>query len=445
MNITVEELSSIKKKIVVEIAAEQVTQEIEKAYQKIAKTATVKGFRKGKVPRRLIEQQYAPRMENDVVGSLINDSLYKAMIENKVNPVSQPQVVESAKLESGKPFVYEAEVEIRPEVVAKDYTGLTLEKEKFDFDESVVDERLNQLTESRSALEVTSRKKTREGDTIIIDFEGFIDDSAFENGTAKDHQLELGSGSFIPGFEEQLIGMKREEEREVEVSFPESYGAKELAGKPAKFKVSLKEIKEKIAPKPNDDLAKEVGFDSLEDLKSRIREDSLREQTERVGNRMQEQMMDLLVKANSFEVPGGMIQSQLEHLKKNFSQRLQSQGMNLEMLGMNDEGFAAAYRDMADKQVRGELILDAIAIQENLKVEDAEVEAKFEELAKQSNAELEQVKAYFANPQAREGLVGQILQEKVVAFVVDKAVVTEVEPKQDDAAADVEPSEEKES
>ncbi len=443
MNITVEELSSIKKKLVVEIAADLVSSEIEKAYLKIAKTVTVKGFRKGKVPRRLLEQQYAPRMENDVVGSLINDSLYKAMVEKKVNPVSQPQIVESAKLAAGQPFVYEAEVEIRPEVVAKDYTGLKLEKEKFEFDESVIEERLSQLTESRSSLEVTSRKKSREGDTVIIDFEGFIDGSVFENGTAKDHQLELGTGSFIPGFEEQIIGMKREEEREVEVSFPENYGAKELAGKPAKFKVVLNEIKEKVAPTLNDDLAKEVGFDSLKELKTRIREDSMREQTDRVGNQMQEQMMDLLVAANSFEVPEGMIQSQLDHLKQNFTQRLKSQGMSLEMLGMNDEGFAAAYREMADKQVRGELILDAIANQEEIKVEDSEVEVKIEELAKQSNAEVEQVKSYFANPQAKEGLVGQILQEKVVAFIVDKAVVTEVEPKQEEAAAETVATEEK--
>lgn len=444
MNVTVEELSPIKRKLVVEIAAEQVSSEIEKAYRKIAKSAVVKGFRKGKVPRRILEQQYAPRMENDVVGSLINESLFKAMIDQKLNPVSQPQIVDSAKLEAGKVFTYEAEVEIRPEVKAKGYTGLKLEKEKIAFDEAIVDERLEQLAQSRSTLEVTSRKKAREGDTVIIDFEGFIDGTAFENGAASDYQLELGSGSFIPGFEEQIVGMKRDEEREVAVSFPENYGAKELAGKPATFKVVLKEIKEKVVPRPNDELAKEVGFDNLKDLKTRIRDDSMREQTDRVQNKMQEQLMDLLVAANEFEVPEGMVQSQLDHLKQNFSQRLQSQGMSLEMLGMNDEGFATAYREMADKQVRGELILDAIAEQEKLVVEEAEIEAKMEELASQSNAPLEQVKAYFNNPQAKEGLSGQILQEKVIAFIVDKAKVTEVEPKAEEAATAQDASEEKE-
>ncbi|MCF6178084.1 MAG: trigger factor [Geopsychrobacter sp.] len=445
MNITVEELSSIKKKLVVEIDAEKVSSEIEKAYRKIAKTASVKGFRKGKVPRRLLEQQYAPRMENDVVGVLINDSLYKAMIEHKLNPVSQPQIVDSANLESGKSFTYTAEVEIRPEIVAKGYAGLKLEKEKVVFDESVVEERLTQLAESRSKLEVTSRKKARDGDTVIIDFEGFIDGATFENGTAKDYQLELGSNSFIPGFEEQIVGMKREEEREVEASFPENYGTKELAGKPAKFKVVLNEIKEKVIPTPNNDLAKEVGLETLDGLKGRIREDSLREQTDRVENQMQEQIMDLLVAANIFDVPEGMVQSQLEQLKENFSQRLKSQGMNLEMLGMNDEGFAAAYREMAVKQVCGELILESIAQQENLKVEDAAIDTKIEELAKQSNSKIEQVKSYFANPQAKEGLVAQILHENVVAFIVDKADVIEVEPKQEKSADEVEESEAREA
>ncbi|WP_020675986.1 trigger factor [Geopsychrobacter electrodiphilus] len=444
MNITVEELGSIKKKLVVEISAEQVSASIEKAYRKIAKTASVKGFRKGKVPRRLLEQQYAPRMENDVVGSLVNDSLYKAMIDHNINPVSQPQVVESAPLEAGKPFTYEAEVEVRPEVVATGYAGLVLEKEKFTFDDSVVEERLKQLAESRSSLEVTSRKKCRVGDTVIIDFEGSIDGTAFENGSASDYQLELGSSSFIPGFEEQIYGMVRDEEREIEVSFPENYGSKELAGKPAKFKVLLKEIKEKISQKITDELATDVGFDDLKALRDRIREDSLREQTERVENQLQEKMMNLLVETNSFEVPEGMIQSQLEHLKKNFSQRLKSQGMTLEMLGMNDEGFSAAYRDMADNQVRGELILEAIAKQEAVTVDESELELKMEELAKQSNAELAQVKAYFSNPQAKEGLSGQILHEKVVSLIISQAKVTEVEPKPDHTASEVAVTEEKE-
>jgi trigger factor len=428
MNVTVEDLSSIRKKLTIEIAAERVATEIEKTYAKIAKSASIKGFRKGKVPRRLLEQQYAGRMGVDVAENLIKGSLYEAMLTHKVNPVSAPEIVDTAPVDAEKSFTYTAEVEIYPEVVASGYDGLNLEKEKVVFDESVVDARLQQLGESRTTLEVSSRKKAREGDTVILDFEGFIDGVAFANGSATDYQLELGSGSFIPGFEDQVAGMKRDEEREVAVTFPENYGAKELAGKPVVFKVVLKEIKEKLAPRLDDSFAKELGLGSLDELRERIREDSLRELTEKADGKLQEQMMDQLVAANSFDVPEVMIENQLQDLKENFSQRLKSQGLSLKMLGMDDAGFASSYRELAQKQVCGELILAAVAKQEGITVEEADLQQKFQVLAKQSNATPERVEAFFENPKAREGLRGQVLHEKVVAHILAKANVTEVEP-----------------
>lgn len=429
MNVTVEDLSTIRKKLTIEIAAERVATEIEKTYAKIAKSASIKGFRKGKAPRRLLEQQYAGRMGMDVAENLIKGSLYEAMVTHKVNPISTPEIVDTASVDAEKSFTYTAEVEIYPDVVASGYEGLQLEKEKFVFDESVVDARLQQLGESRTTLEVSSRKKAREGDTVILDFEGFIDGVAFANGSASDYQLELGSGSFIPGFEKQVVGMKRDEEREVPVTFPENYGAKELAGKPVVFKVILKEIKEKIAPQLDDDFAKELGLGSFDELRERIREDSLRELTEKADGQLQEQMMDQLVAANSFAVPEVMIENQLQDLKENFSQRLKSQGLSLKMLGMDDAGFASSYRDLAHKQVCGELILAAVAKQENITVEESDLQQKFQVLAKQSNAQLERVENFFENPKAREGLRGQVLHEKVVAHILSKANVTEVEPK----------------
>ncbi len=432
MNVSVEEVSSIKKKLVIEVAADLVSEEIEKGYKKVAKSANIKGFRKGKVPRKILEQTYAPRVESEAAGSLINNSLYKAMIDNKIEPVSQPQIVESGQIKVGEAFNYQAEVEVRPQVVAKDYTGLALEKEKFNFDEDVVEQQLQQMAASRTQLEVTKRKKAREGDTVIIDFEGFLNGTAFENGSAKDYQLELGSGSFIPGFEEQVVGMKREDEKEIDVSFPENYGAKELAGKPVVFKVKVNEIKEKVEAKINDEFAKEFGSENLKELKESIRENAIKQEEGRIKAQLQENLMDKLVENNQFEVPEGMIQNQLMHLKDNFSQRLKAQGMSLEMLGMNDENFAKTYREMAEKQVKGELILDSIAEQENLTAEDAEVEEKIKSLAEETNSPLEQVEKYFENAQAKEGLKGQILSDKVIAMLLEKATVTEVEPKQEE-------------
>ena len=429
MNVTVEDVSPIRKKLSIEVAVEVVATEIEKAYQKVAKTADLKGFRKGKVPRAMLEKHYAPRVANDVAGTLVNNSLYKAMIENKIEPVSQPEIVESGAVSKGQPYSYQAEVDVRPQVVAKDYTGFKLEKEKFSFNEDVVEQQLAQMANSRVQLEVTSRKKAREGDTVIIDFTGFLDGTEFENGAAKDYQLELGSGSFIPGFEEQVVGMKREEEKEINVSFPENYGAKELSGKPVLFKVVLNEIKEKIEPKLDDDFAKESGSDTLEELKKSIRENSVKQEEGRIKGQLQEQLMNTLLANNPFDVPEGMVENQLLHLKDNFSQRLKSQGMTLEMLGMNDENFNKTYRDMALQQVKGELLLDSIAELEKISADDTEVEAKIKTIAEEANTPLENVQKYFENSQARDGLRGQIISDKVIAVLLEKSIVTEVEPK----------------
>ncbi len=428
MNVRVEDLSPIKKKLFVEVAADTVSDELSKAYQKIAKTATVKGFRKGKVPKSILKQQYGPKAEYDAIGPLINNSLYKVLIDHQIEAVAQPEVVNSGAISEGEPFTYEAEVEVRPEVVAKDYVGLELDKEKFNFDESVVDQQLQQMAESKVQLEVSERKKAREGDTVIIDFEGFVDGTAFENGAASDYQLELGANSFIPGFEEQVVGMKREEEKEIQVTFPEGYGAKELAGKDAVFKVLLKEIKEKIVPQIDDSLAKELDAENLAELRDRTRENAIKQEQQRIDGELQENLMKTLIDRNPLEVPEGMVDNQLMYLKDSFSERLKAQGMSLEMLGMDDEGFKKTYREMAIQQVQGELLLDAIAKQEDIKVDEAEIDAKMQEFADQSDTPLEQVQKYFDNEQAKNGLKAQLLQEKVNAFLQEKAVIREVEP-----------------
>ncbi|WP_303720310.1 trigger factor [Malonomonas rubra] len=436
MSVTVEQVSSIKKKLSIEVAAEMVAEELEKGFKKVAKGASIKGFRKGKVPKAILEQHFGPRVEYETINSLVNNTLYKSMVENKIEAVSQPEIVETGAIERGKPFTYQAEVEVRPEVTAKDYTGLDLEKEKFVFDDAIVDQQIEQMAASRVQLEVSKRKKAREGDTVIIDFEGFIDDTPFENGAAKDYQLELGSNSFIPGFEDQLIGLKREEEKEINVSFPESYGAKELAGKPAMFKVLVKEIKEKVEPKIDDSFAKEMGSENLEDLREKVKENAIKQEEGRIKGQLQENLMAALIEKNEFEVPEGMVKNQLMHLKDSFSQRLKAQGMSLEMLGMNDENFANTYRDMALQQVKGEILLDSIAEQEKIELAENAVDDKIKQFADESNASLEDVQKYFENASAMAGLKGQLLNEKVIAFLLESASVTEVDPKQPEVEQD---------
>ncbi len=443
MKITVEDLSPIKKKLSLEIDADTVDVELENAYKEISKTADIKGFRKGKVPKKILEQHYGPKAQYNAAGPLINNSLYKALLDNKIEAVSQPEVVESGVVEAGKPFLYEAEVEVRPEIIAKDYTKLKLEKEKFSFDETAVQQQLEHIVNSRTVLEVTSRKKARDGDTVIIDFEGFIEGTAFDNGAGTDFELALGSNSFIPGFEAQLVGMKREQEKEVEVTFPEGYGSKDLAGKPAVFKVLLKEIKEKIVPKIDDALAKELDAKNLDELKVQIKENTITQEKKRIDGQLQENLMTALIGNNSFDVPEGMIENQLHHLKDSFTRNLKAQGMTLEMLGMDNESFAKTYREMAIEKVQGELLLDAIAEQEEVVVDESEIEQKKQSFADESDVPLDQVHKYFEGEQNLAGLKGQILQEKVTKFLIDQAIVTEVEPKpaEQETAADSETEE----
>lgn len=427
MDVKIEDISDIKKKLQFEIDAETVDAQIEKAYKKIGKSAKIKGFRPGKVPQRVLEQYYAPQMEQQVLSSLINDSYFKALIDNKIPAVSDPEILDSGSLERGKPFTYEAQVEVKPEVEAKDYTGLEIEKEKYEFGEEVVDEQLRSMQESRAQVEVSERDQARAGDSVIIDFEGFVDGEPFENGSAEEYLLELGSGTFLPGFEEQLEGMKRGEEREVQVTFPEDYGVEELAGKPALFKVKLHEIKEKVVPELDDEFAKEFGLESIDQLRDRIRENHEKREKERIEGELRERLMDALLQRNEFEVPESMVAEQLNHMVENAKGRLKAQGLSMEMLGMTDEMFKANYGDQAVKQVQGSLILEAIARQEDIKIDESEIDGKLAEIAEMAGAPLDAVKKHYASAEARHGLVARVVEDKVFDFLLDKAKVTEVD------------------
>lgn len=426
MNVQVEDVSSIKKKISVEVSADRVSEEIAKTYKKIAKSAKIKGFRQGKVPMSVVEKYYADQMQQEVIGRLINESYYKALVDHKVPAISDPSIEDSSVLEKDKPFTFEAHVEVKPEIEAKDFKGLELQKEIFEFDEQVVEDRLNEMLTSRASQEVVERDDAQSGDFVTIDFEGFVDGVAFDGGAAQDHVLELGSGSFIPGFEDQLIGMKRGEEKEIEVTFPEEYGNKDLAGKLSTFKVALKEIKEKKVPELDDEFAKGFGADSAADLREKVTESYKQQETSRVEEDLKERLITALVNNNEVEVPATMIERQLDFMHKNITNRLRQQGMTLEMMGMNDDAFRAMYRETAIKQVQGSLLLEAVGQQENISVDESEIDGRLEEIAEMANAPLDEVKKYYAGEEARRNLLAQIEEEKVITYLLGQSKVEEV-------------------
>lgn len=427
MNITIEEISSIKKRLTFAVPAETVAIEIEKAYQKIGKTAKIKGFRAGKIPRTLLEQYYAPQMEQQVVNRLINDSYVKALDTHNIQAIGDPRIIDNSLVEQGKPFTYAAEVEIKPIFTPQNYLGLSLQKERFDFDDKSIDERLEEMRQGRAEVVDSGRDKAINGDYVVIDFIGLLNEVPFEGGTAEDFTLELGSGQFIPGFEEQVVGMQIGETRDLNVTFPENYGSAELAGKPVVFRVTLKAVREKVAPPLNDEFAKGFGLESLAELREKLTENAKTQETNRIDGELRERLIKALIERNPIEVPEALIQSQLDYMLANIRRRLESQGMKLEMMGMTDTSFKTMYRETAIGQVQGTLILEAVTAQEKIKADESEIDSRLVEIAAMSNAPVDAVRSYYARPEARVGLLAQISEEKAIRYLLDHAQITEVD------------------
>ncbi|GFO56159.1 trigger factor [Geomonas sp. Red276] len=429
MQSNIESLSNIKKKINLTIPADRVNAEVDKAYAEIRKQAAIKGFRKGKVPMTLIEKHYGEKMAEEVVKTLINDTYYAAVAEHGLEPVSYP-MIDSDPLKPGEPFSYSATVEVYPKVELKEYLGLQVAKEQLsgDNDEAVAS-RLKQLQENLAQLAPAAEgHPAANGDFVTFDFKGTIDGVPFEGGEAQDYQLELGSGRFIAGFEEQMVGMTVGSQGTVKVTFPESYGNSELAGKPAEFAVEIKEIKVKELPELNDDFAKEFGeFETLDELKAKLAEVHASQENQRVENDLRERVMKVLVAKNEVEVPEVLVERHLNVLLDQSKQRLAAQRLTLEMMGLTDEGYRAQFRGAARDQVKGSVILDAIADKEGIEVTDEDVKERVEQMAASSGQDVEKIASFYRNnEQAKNSLGAQLREDKAMLFVLDKANVVEL-------------------
>jgi trigger factor len=429
MLVTVENVSTVKKKISLEIPSEHVSSEIEKVYGEIRRSASIKGFRKGKVPQTVIEKHYGDRMEADVMKNLVNDSYPRALAENGIVPVSTPEF-ESDALKPGEPFKYTVTVETLPEIELKDYRGLQVEKRKFVPDEVVVDGRIKELQDGMAQLKVVEgARPAADGDFVVIDFKGFLDGVPFERGAAEDYVLQLGSKQFIPGFEEQVIGMSLGDTREIAVTFPADYGSSELAGKPVTFEVVLKEIKEKEVPPLDDEFARLFGpYDTMEQLKARIAEVFATEELQKIENELRDRIVKTLIEKHEFEVPEALVEKQLAVLVENMKSNLAAQNLTLEKIGSSEEQIRSQARSVAVSQVKGSLLLAAVADKENIQVDDAQIEDKMRDVAAQANKDFEAIQGLYArNPYAKDNLVMQLREDKAIDFLLQHAGVTEVE------------------
>jgi trigger factor len=428
MQVKVESLSKIKKKINFEIPADRVGAEIDKAFEEIRKRANVKGFRKGKAPRTYIEKHFSAMMEQDVLKNLVQDTYFRAIHDEKLLPVAHP-VIESDDLKKGEPFKYSATVEIYPEVKIEEYAGLEVVKEQFVKDEEVVAKRLEEMRENMAQLKpVEEDRPAAQGDFLTIDFKGFLGGVPFENGSAEDFQLELGAGRFIPGFEEQIIGQKIGEEKSITVTFPEDYNSKELAGKEATFAVTVKEIKVKELPALDDDFAKAIGeFETIDQLRAKIAEMHEKQEKQRIEADLRDRTIKAFIAKNPLEIPEALVEKQLQIMLDSTKKRLDLEKLSLEMMGLDDAGYKARFRDTAEVQVKGALLLDALAEQEGIKVEDNELDEKIKETAEQRNQQFETLKQFYEqNENARENLRDQLKENKVFAFLLERAKIAEV-------------------
>ena len=429
MQVNVEQLSSVRKKLNFEIPVERVKSETQKVFADIRKRAVVPGFRKGKAPEGLIRKQYQMQVENDVMKNLFNDCYFKYVQDNNLYPVSYPEI-NTEEFAEGAPFRFSAVIEVYPEVVVSNYEGFDLVREKYAADDSAVDARLAQMRDNMSHLDtVTDDRPCQTGDHVIIDFEGYIDGTPLEGGSAADHSLELGSNSFIPGFEDQVVGMKVGENKRISLSFPEQYHAAELAGKPVEFEVTLKESKVKVAPELDDEFAKDFGdFESLIDLKAKIAESIERQEKERIDRNFKDVIVKQLIEKNDFELPGAMVDRQLSSMLENAKQRLQYQRMSLEMMGLTEESYKEQFRSLAAEQVKGALLMHKIAELAAVTVDEADLDNKLRRVAEESGQDFDRISKYYKqNKEARTGLEEQIKEEKVLDLITSKAVVVEKE------------------
>ena len=379
-----EKNNEVKLSFVVE--AEKFEEAIQKVYEKSAKYFNIPGFRKGKAPYKIIEKQYGAQIfYEDAFNEVAAEVYEKELTEAGIEAVSRPEI-DITQMEKGKDLIFTAIVQTKPEVKLGKYKGIELKKIEYTVEDKDIDHELSHMQERNARLVNVEDRAVETNDTTVIDFEGFVDGVAFEGGKAENHELVIGSNTFIPGFEDQIIGMKIDEEKDINVTFPEEYFSKELAGKPAVFKVKLHEIKKKELPELDDEFAKDVSeFDTMAELRASIKEKIEEENKNKAKYETEEEAIKTVCENVELEIPTGMIETETDNMVKDIEQRLAYQGLGLaqylQMMNKTEADMRKEFEEQATRQVKTKLVLEAIVNAEKIEVSDDEVKAKLEEMA----------------------------------------------------------------
>jgi trigger factor len=432
MQVTVKAINPVTKKVSIEIPAERVDAEIEKAYSGIQKKAKLQGFRPGKAPMQLIRRTYSDTMRDEVMRRFYEQTLFKALDEHKIEPIDSP-TIESDILEQGAPFKYSALVEIMPEILLNEYTGFAVSKEKFVLNPDNIEGEIKRMQENMAQLiPLEEDAVTENGHTVSVDYSFSVEGFPEESSTAEDAELEVGANRMLPGFEEQLVGMKCGEQKEIRVTLPEEYRNKDAAGKEGVFRVTLKEIKRKELPALDDEFARQFGeYETMEQLRAKMGEYLEKQETERIENELKERVIQNLIRKNPLDVPQSMVKRQLDHMLENLKNRLKGQHMSIEMMGLDDDGFRVRFRDSAEDKVKGGLLLMALVEKENISANDDDLAERFELISGGNPDMLVRIKEYYASDKAaRNSLLSEIKEDKAIRFLLDNALVTEVDAAQ---------------
>ena len=407
------------------IEASKFEEAIQKVYVKSAKYFNIPGFRKGKAPYKIVEKQYGAQIfYEDAFNEVAGEVYEKELTDAKIEAVSRPEI-DIIQMEKGKDLIFTAVVQTKPEVTLGKYKGIELKKVEYNVEEKDIDHEIGHMQERNARLVNVEDRPVEKNDTTVIDFEGFVDGVAFEGGKAENHELVIGSNTFIPGFEDQIIGMKIGEEKDINVTFPEEYFSKDLAGKAAVFKVKLHEIKKKELPVVDDEFAKDVSeFDTIKELKASIKEKLEEENKNKAKYETEEEAIKTVCDNTEIDIPSGMVETETDNMIKDIEQRLMYQGLNfaqyLQMMGKTEEDMRKEMKEQAERQVKTKLVLGAIVEAEKIEATDEEVKAKLEEMATMYGKDAKDLEV---NESLKAYIAESVKTEKAISFIVDNAKI----------------------
>ena len=426
MSVQVEKLEKNMAKLTVEVPAENVEKAIQGAYNKTKKSINIPGFRKGKAPRQLIEKMYGKEVfYNDAIDAMLPSAYSDAVEECGEEIVSHPQI-DVVQIESGKPFVFTATVAVKPAVELGEYKGIQVEKAPIEVKDEEIEAQITKEREANSRTVTVDDRAVAQGDIVTLDFEGFVDGVAFEGGKGENYDLTIGSNTFIPGFEDQLVGAEIGKELDVNVTFPEEYGAKELAGKAAVFKCKVNGIKVKELPAVDDEFAQEVSeFDTLDEYKADIKAKLLKEKEDEAARAKEDAVIGKIIEGAKMEIPDAMVEYQTRQMLDEFAQRIQSQGISLDQYfqftGLTEEKYMEEMKPRALQNIQSRLVLEAVAQAENLVAEEADIEEEIKKMADMYKMEADKIKELLGERQMEE-MKKDIAVQKAAKLVAEAAV-----------------------